>query len=78
MNENDLERAKNLLQQAIQPIGAETGPARDLWPAVLRRLDDRPAEPAGKWVWLDFALLAALVAFAAFVPASIPVFLYYL
>jgi len=51
-----------------------TGPARDLWPAVQRRLDAQPAVPP----WFDWALLAGLVAFAAFVPASIPVLLYYL
>jgi hypothetical protein len=41
---------------------------------VLRRLDAQPAAPP----WFDWALLAGLVGFVAFFPASIPVFLYYL
>jgi hypothetical protein len=50
------------------------GPSHDLWPAVLRRLDAKPAPPP----WFDWALLAALAALAVFFPASIPLFLYYL
>jgi hypothetical protein len=46
---------------------------------VLRRLDARPAAPPLRfWAWFDAALLAGLAVFAAFLPASIPVFLYYL
>ncbi len=65
---------KKLLQGALKPLESEPEPSRDLWPAVLLRLDARPAALP----WFDWALLAGLVAFAVFVPASIPVFLYYL
>jgi hypothetical protein len=79
MNAHDEDRLKKLLQQALPPVEAEPEPGRDLWPAVLRRLDARPAAPPLRfWAWFDAALLAGLAVFAAFLPASIPVFLYYL
>jgi hypothetical protein len=74
MNENDELRIKKLLQQALPPVEDDPEPGRDLWPAVLRRLDARPTALP----WFDWALVAGLVAFAAFFPASIPVFFYYL
>jgi anti-sigma factor RsiW len=79
MNEHDEDRMKKLLQQALPPVEAEPEPARDLWPAMLRRLDAKQAAPAPIfWSWFDAALLAGLAVFAIFLPASIPVFLYYL
>ena len=79
MNEHDEERMKKLLQQALPPVSGDAGPERDLWPALLRRLDANSAVPASPvWVWFDGALVAGLVALAAFFPASIPVLLYYL
>ena len=77
MKTNEDDRIQHLLKQALPPVDAATGPERDLWPALLRRLDSQPAPHAG-WVWFDGALLAGLVAFAALYPASIPVFLFYL
>jgi hypothetical protein len=73
MNAHDEERIKQLLRQALPPV-SEAEPGRDLWPAVLRRINARPAAPP----WFDWALAGGLVAFAAFVPVSIPVLLYYL
>jgi len=84
MNEDDQERMKKLLQQAFPPVEGDSEPRRDLWPAMLRWLDTRPAAPAlTGWagfnsVWFDGALAAGLVALIAFSPASIPVILYYL
>ena len=74
MNTNDELRMKKLLQQALPPVESNSEPGHDLWPAVLRRMDARPAALP----WFDWALVAGLVAFAAFFPASIPVFFYYL
>jgi hypothetical protein len=74
MNAHHEERMKELLQQALPPVASSAGPVRDLWPAVLRRLDDQPAALP----WFDLALLAGLVALAAVFPTAIPVFLYYL
>ena len=78
MNTQNEDRLKKLLQQALPPVEADPEPGRDLWPAMLRRLDARPAAPQFFWAWFDAALLAGLAVFAAFLPASIPVFLYYL
>lgn len=84
MNEEDLDRMKKLVQQALPPVAGNAEPRRDLWPAVLRRLDERPAAPAltGRaWLnsaWFDGALAFGLVGLAAGFPASIPLLLYYL
>jgi hypothetical protein len=76
MNEVDQDRIKQLLQQALPPMsGIEA--TRDLWPVFLRRLNDEPARSL-PWLWFDCALAGGLVAFAVFVPATIPVILYYL
>lgn len=75
---------KKLLQQALPPVDADSGPSRDLWPAVKQRLSAKPAQAelfsfaSLGWGLFDWALLAGLMAFAAFLPASIPLFLYYL
>jgi hypothetical protein len=73
MNELNEDRVKKLLKQALPPVEGEQEPGCDLWPAVLKRLDAKPA-PAP---WFDWALLAGLVALVVCFPASIPVFLYY-
>lgn len=67
-------RLKKLLHEALPPVEADAGAERDLWPAMLRRLDASPAAPG--WAWFDGALLAGLVGLAALFPTAIPVFLY--
>jgi hypothetical protein len=81
MNRHDEDRIKQLLQRALPPADPEAEPNRDLWPAVLRRLDAQPAAAAPGLLrlnWFDGALLAGVIVFAASFPATIPVFLYYL
>jgi anti-sigma factor RsiW len=79
MNKDDQDRIKKLLQQAMPPVKGESEPRRDLWPAMLRRLNARPAAPAQiGWAWFDGALAFGLLGLAAFFPASIPLLLYYL
>jgi hypothetical protein len=73
MNADEQDRLKKLLQDALPRTEGEPEPGRDLWPAVLRRLDARPATP-----WYDWALLAGLLGIAGLFPAAIPVLLYYL
>jgi len=68
------ERIGKLLRQALPPIGDASGPEHDLWPAMLRKLDERPARVP----WFDWALMGALAALIAAFPAAIPVLLYYL
>ncbi|MGB0064738.1 MAG: hypothetical protein WBP85_09860 [Terracidiphilus sp.] len=87
MNRHEQNRMKELLKQAMPPVAADAEPERDLWPALLQRLDENPSaakdpSPARsmQWSvpWFDWALLGGLVVFAASFPATIPVFLYYL
>lgn len=84
MNAHREDRIKQLLQAALPPARSGAEPGRDLWPAVLRRLDvrDAPTRAASasplSLPWFDWALIAGLIVFAAFFPATIPVILYYL
>jgi hypothetical protein len=81
MNAHDDDRLKQLLRQAVAPIETDAEPSRDLWPAVLKRLDNGAAENArvrSRWVWLDVALLAGLAVLGVSFPATIPLLLYYL
>lgn len=76
MNEHDQERIERLLRKTLLPISRRVGaePRRDLWPAMLKRLEARPiAVP-----WFDWALLAAVAAWLLFFPGAIPVLLYHL
>ena len=73
MNANDEDRVKQLLKQAMAPIG-DAEPERDLWPAMLRRMESRPAAAP----WFDWALAGGLAVFAVAFPAWIPMILYYL
>jgi hypothetical protein len=80
MNAHDEDRIKQLLKQALPPVETGAEPARDLWPAVLRRIDTPDASVSGaiNQNWFDWALVAGLVLFALSFPATIPVLLYYL
>lgn len=71
-----------LLKQADPPINPEL--QRDLWPQMLRRLDQGSA--AAPWSratltsipWFDWALLAVLIVAISLFPSSIPIWLYHL
>jgi hypothetical protein len=86
MKKQDEHRTKQLLRQAMPPVDPAAEPSRDLWPAVLRRIEHGPdaghADPLPhaplSVPFFDWALLAGLVIFAVSFPATIPVFLYYL
>ena len=80
MKKQEEDRIKQLIQQSLPPVDPAAEPSRDLWPAVLRRIDADPAAAPGtaRQNWFDWALLAGLVVFAVSFPATIPVFLYYL
>lgn len=73
MNAHEEERIKQLLKDALPHLD-DAQPQRDLWPAMLRRLDAGPVSVP----WFDWALAGGLAVFALALPASIPVFLYYL
>ena len=72
MNEED-EKLQQMLRASIGPVKRELD--RDLWPEMLRRLNEKsPGVP-----WYDWALLAVLAVWLLFFsPGMIPVFLYHL
>ena len=50
----DEERLQRLLRVAL-PASSDHGPARDLWPQVVARVQTRPA-----WTWVDMAVTAGV------------------
>ena len=76
MNEHDQVRIKQLLMNSLPPVSGRVDGdlRRDLWPAMLHRLEAAPAPVP----WFDWALLAAVAACLAFFPGAIPVLLYHL
>jgi len=73
MKEANEARIRELLQRALPPAEAQL--PRDLWPEMLRRLDQ--GAPARAVPWLDWALLAVVAIGVVAFPHSIPVLLYY-
>ena len=69
-NENEL---RDLLKSNLAPF-PDTELRRDLWPSMLRRLDESPIRVP----WWDWALLAAATAVFFFYPGMIPALLYHL
>jgi hypothetical protein len=74
MTEHNQKRTEQLLKKALPPVDAAL--QRDLWPPMLKRMDDgaRPTPVP----WFDWALLAAVAAWLASFPGTIPVLLYHL
>jgi hypothetical protein len=72
------DRMTVLLQRAIPRVDDRAELPRDLWPAMLRRMDEQSSRGATSVPWFDWALAGGLVAFAAIAPRTIPVILYYL
>jgi hypothetical protein len=67
-----------MLREALPSLGADAEPNRDLWPAMLRRMDEKSARTAVSVPWFDWALAGGLLAFVSIAPRTIPVILYYL
>lgn len=73
MTDREMEEMKKLLKESLPPVrDAELG--RDLWPAMLQQLADRPLRVP----WWDWVLLAGAAAAILFVPGVIPALLYQL
>ena len=73
MKEPEIDDVKKLLKGSLPPTrGAEL--QRDLWPAMLRRLDQRTIRVP----WWDWALIATLAAMIFLFPGIIPALLYQL
>jgi len=63
---------REMLRKALPPVAPE--PGADLWPRMLRRLDERTA----RMDWVDRILLVAISAGVIAFPAVIPQLLYQL
>ena len=72
MNYKEDEKLQALLKQAMPPIEGDL--ARDLWPQMLRRLEQK----AYVIPWFDWALVGLLVLALLLSPRTIPVLLYHL
>ena len=70
MNEIHEQELQRLLKKAVPPVRAELG--RDLWPQMLRRID----QPGRAAPWIDWALAATVAAMLLLFPKAIPVLLY--
>lgn len=75
-NEANDKELEALLRRAIAPA-RDVELRRDLWPQMLRKLNEQPAL-AITVPWFDWALAAILGAVLIFFPGSIPALLYHL
>lgn len=66
MKQEDHERIKKLLQQAMPPV-EDSGWNRDLWPDMLRTMRQRNI----RIFWLDWALAALLIGWMVLYPEGI-------
>ena len=76
IKEQDTERVKKLLQSAVPPVSDGLEAQRDLWPAMLRRLDEQSSHGMTSVPWFDWALGCGLAALLVLFPAWIPVLFY--
>jgi len=72
MLENEARQIRQALKQSYPPVNTEL--RRDLWPAVLRKLDARPAPVP----WYDWALIGLSASLFLFFPQLLLVFAYHL
>jgi hypothetical protein len=74
--DRELDRLRKTLESAVPPV-AHIEPRRDLWPLLLRRIEEPPPKSL-RMPWFDWALLG-LAATALFLfPALLPALLYHL
>ena len=73
MNEENNKKIREVLRRAIPPV-TDRELQRDLWPQMLRRLQEQPAQVP----WFDWALVALLAIWFSSFPEAIPILLYHL
>jgi hypothetical protein len=73
MNEQNDEKLRELLRNAVAPV-ADTELQQDLWPQMLRKLDESTTRAS----WFDWALVALLPLWFILFPEVIPALLYHL
>lgn len=70
----DEEDIKRVLREAFPPLGHTAELRRDLWPVMMRRIEDQQANVP----WYDWALAAAILALAVLFPKMALLFAYHL
>jgi hypothetical protein len=73
MNEQNDEKLRELLKEAVPPA-VELQLTSDLWPQMLRRLEQRELRVS----WMDWVLMGALVILLWFFPDAAATLLYQL
>jgi hypothetical protein len=73
MNERNDEKLRELLKEAVPPV-VELRVTSDLWPQMLRRLDQRELRVS----WIDWLLMGTLVVLLWFFPEAAATLLYQL
>jgi hypothetical protein len=73
MNKDPNGPTRELLRRAFPPM-ASPELRRDLWPQMLRRLE----EPTARVPWFDWALAALVAIWALASPQLIPILLFHL
>lgn len=76
MMEHEQEQMQQWLRKTMRPVAGRAGAElrRDLWPAMLKRVEAWPV----KVPWFDWALLGAVAVWLVFSPGAIPLLFYYL
>jgi len=81
MTKEENDEIKALLKSAITPVN-DTELPRDLWPQMLRKLDEHLVTSnlvtLDRIPWFDWALAAILSALLIAFPGAIPALLYHL
>lgn len=72
MNDHDERELRAVLKGNVPRARAEL--RRDLWPAMLRRLEEQPRRVA----WIDWALAATIASLLLLFPKAIPLLMYHL
>jgi hypothetical protein len=75
-NKENNKEIEALLKAAVAPV-KDAELRRDLWPQMLRKLDEQPS-PLDKVPWFDWALAGILGAALFLFPGAIPALLYHL
>jgi hypothetical protein len=76
MNNEEINDVKEILKQAVTPM-QNTELRRDLWPQMLRKLEEQPL-PIHNVLWFDWALASLAAAALLFFPGIIPALFYHL
>ncbi len=71
MSEQNDEQLREFLKRTFVPV-SDTELQRDLWPQMLRKVDERPIQ----WSGFDWALVAVLAVCCCIFPDIIPALLY--